>query len=149
MEDGMESFFLAETAKYLFLLFSNATAVLDHFVLSTEGHLLPVLPPVPKEPLARTVHDVHAESALLTQVSSERCPLLWRQQECADVCRRKTQQLLKSEVCTPVTLLSPLIFEFNLVHASWCTFRRAVGFVPVRCLQTTFIKVKKLVNYML
>lgn len=32
----MESFFLSETVKYLFLLFSNASAVVDHFVLSTE-----------------------------------------------------------------------------------------------------------------
>ena len=32
----MESFFLSETVKYLYLLFSNASAVVDHFVLSTE-----------------------------------------------------------------------------------------------------------------
>lgn len=32
----MESFFLSETLKYLFLLFSNASALPDHFVLSTE-----------------------------------------------------------------------------------------------------------------
>jgi hypothetical protein len=35
----MESFFLSETVKYLYLLFSNASALVDHFVLSTEvGH---------------------------------------------------------------------------------------------------------------
>jgi hypothetical protein len=33
----MESFFLSETVKYLYLLFSNATALVDHFVLSTEA----------------------------------------------------------------------------------------------------------------
>ena len=32
----MESFFLSETVKYLFLLFSNATALPDHYVMSTE-----------------------------------------------------------------------------------------------------------------
>ena len=32
----MESFFLSETVKYLFLLFANASAAVDHFVLSTE-----------------------------------------------------------------------------------------------------------------
>lgn len=40
----MESFFLSETAKYLYLLHSNATALPDFYVFSTEGHLLPVLP---------------------------------------------------------------------------------------------------------
>ena len=35
-QDTMESFFLSETVKYLYLLFSNASAVVDHFVLSTE-----------------------------------------------------------------------------------------------------------------
>lgn len=44
LDDSMESFFLAETSKYLYLLLSNATAVNDFFVFSTEGHLLPVLP---------------------------------------------------------------------------------------------------------
>ena len=32
----MESFFLSETAKYLFLLFAGTAAVPDHYVLSTE-----------------------------------------------------------------------------------------------------------------
>ena len=40
----MESFFLSETAKYLYLLHSNATTLPDFYVFSTEGHLLPVLP---------------------------------------------------------------------------------------------------------
>ncbi len=39
----MESFFLSETTKYLYLLNSNATALPDHYIFSTEGHLLPVL----------------------------------------------------------------------------------------------------------
>ncbi len=40
----MESFFLSETAKYLFLLGSGAGDLPDFFVLTTEGHLLPPLP---------------------------------------------------------------------------------------------------------
>lgn len=39
----MESFFLSETTKYLYLLHSNATALPDYYIFSTEGHLLPVL----------------------------------------------------------------------------------------------------------
>ncbi|CAL8470523.1 g10065 [Coccomyxa elongata] len=44
LEDTMESFFLSETTKYLCLLHSNATALPDYYIFSTEGHLLPVLP---------------------------------------------------------------------------------------------------------
>lgn len=40
----MESFFLSETAKYLFLLGAGAGDLPDFFVLTTEGHLLPPLP---------------------------------------------------------------------------------------------------------
>lgn len=39
----MESFFLSETTKYLYLLHSKATALPDYYIFSTEGHLLPVL----------------------------------------------------------------------------------------------------------
>ena len=42
--DKMESFFLGETLKYLFLLFSDDPRVvsLDHWVINTEAHLLPI-----------------------------------------------------------------------------------------------------------
>lgn len=41
--DKMESFFLGETLKYLFLLFSDVDMVpLDKFVFNTEAHLLPI-----------------------------------------------------------------------------------------------------------
>ena len=40
----MESFFLPETAKYLYLLNSDAAALPDYYVFSTEGHLLPPFP---------------------------------------------------------------------------------------------------------
>lgn len=39
----MESFFLSETAKYLYMLGANATGLPDFYVLTTEGHLLPPL----------------------------------------------------------------------------------------------------------
>ncbi|CAJ1418915.1 unnamed protein product [Effrenium voratum] len=42
--DDMPSFFMAETLKYFFLLFSaDSVLPLDHFVLSTEAHPLPML----------------------------------------------------------------------------------------------------------
>ncbi|KAJ2126927.1 Mannosyl-oligosaccharide 1 2-alpha-mannosidase mns2 [Coemansia sp. RSA 921] len=39
LEDSMESFFLAETLKYLYLLFSPPTVLpLDEYVFTTEAH---------------------------------------------------------------------------------------------------------------
>ena len=45
--DKMETFFLGETLKYLFLLFGDSDQVmaLDKVVFNTEAHPLPVLPP--------------------------------------------------------------------------------------------------------
>lgn len=40
----MESFFLAETLKYMYLLLKGAAEVTDFFVFTTEAHLMPVLP---------------------------------------------------------------------------------------------------------
>ncbi|KAG2422540.1 hypothetical protein HYH02_015427 [Chlamydomonas schloesseri] len=39
--DLMESYFLSETAKYLYLMFSDAPGLIDYYVLTTEGHLMP------------------------------------------------------------------------------------------------------------
>jgi len=44
LEDSMESFFLSETLKYLYLAFSNQTSLLDHFIFSTEAHVFPIFP---------------------------------------------------------------------------------------------------------
>lgn len=42
-EDYMQSYFLAETCKYLFLLFDEENALLGtNFIFSTEGHVFPV-----------------------------------------------------------------------------------------------------------
>lgn len=49
-KDKQESFFLGETLKYLYLLFSNDDDLLplDRYVLNTEAHPLPILePPLP------------------------------------------------------------------------------------------------------
>ncbi|CBY23119.1 unnamed protein product [Oikopleura dioica] len=45
LEDRMESFFLAETVKYLYLLFDDENPLhsSEKWIFSTEGHLLPVL----------------------------------------------------------------------------------------------------------
>ena len=43
-QDRMDSFFLSETLKYLYLLFtddSNLLIDLEQFIFSTEGHLIP------------------------------------------------------------------------------------------------------------
>ncbi|GER35738.1 Mannosyl-oligosaccharide 1,2-alpha-mannosidase IA, partial [Striga asiatica] len=52
-EDHMESFFLAETVKYLWLLFDLAAGpdnLVENgpykYIFSTEGHLLPLTPPI-------------------------------------------------------------------------------------------------------
>ena len=37
----MESFFLSETSKYLYLLQADAADLPDHYIFTTEGHLLP------------------------------------------------------------------------------------------------------------
>jgi len=45
LEDRMESFFLSETCKYLFLLFDVDNPVNQHFsdyLFTTEGHILPI-----------------------------------------------------------------------------------------------------------
>lgn len=44
LEDSMESFFLSETIKYLYLMYSGADDIIDNFVLSTEAHFLPSFP---------------------------------------------------------------------------------------------------------
>ncbi|MEW5301076.1 MAG: hypothetical protein WDW36_003957 [Sanguina aurantia] len=40
--DLMESYFLSETVKYLYIIFSGAPEFLEYFTLSTEGHMFPI-----------------------------------------------------------------------------------------------------------
>ena len=52
LEDTMPSFFLAETTKYLFLLFQEDNFIhKDPWVFSTEAHPFKIPPRVPREPL--------------------------------------------------------------------------------------------------
>lgn len=48
--DKMESFFLGETLKYLYLLFSDDLELLslDRYIFNTEAHPLPIWPAPPK-----------------------------------------------------------------------------------------------------
>ncbi|KAG0279847.1 mannosyl-oligosaccharide alpha-1,2-mannosidase [Linnemannia exigua] len=60
--DKMETFFLAETLKYLYLLFgSNDVFPLDKYVFNTEAHPFPVFDP-PKSLLERPVVKVEPET---------------------------------------------------------------------------------------
>ena len=46
MKDKMETFFLGETLKYLYLLFSDTDVLpLDEWVINTEAHPFPVFSP--------------------------------------------------------------------------------------------------------
>ncbi|KAM0746133.1 glycoside hydrolase [Meredithblackwellia eburnea MCA 4105] len=54
-EDRMETFWISETLKYLYLLFSEKELVpLDKFVFNTEAHILPVFTPT----VVQAVHEV-------------------------------------------------------------------------------------------
>lgn len=44
LDDIMESFFISETLKYLYLLYTKRTDVVDQYVLSTEAHFMPTFP---------------------------------------------------------------------------------------------------------
>ncbi len=53
MDDKMDSFFLAETLKYLYLLFSEPSLIpLDEYVFNTEAHPFRMFnsPPRPQPP---------------------------------------------------------------------------------------------------
>ncbi|GJP49467.1 hypothetical protein CLOM_g8666 [Closterium sp. NIES-68] len=68
LEDHQHSFFLAETCKYLYLLFDEAALErgnIHNYVFSTEGHILPVLPQWHHSPrrLYQPSHQGRASSA--------------------------------------------------------------------------------------
>ncbi|KAK3847350.1 MAG: glycoside hydrolase [Linnemannia gamsii] len=69
--DKMETFFLAETLKYLYLLFgSNDVFPLDKYVFNTEAHPLPVFDP-PKSLLERPVVKVEPETESKANVMAD------------------------------------------------------------------------------
>lgn len=48
-DDVQQSFFIAETLKYLWLLFSDDDVLpLDQWVFNTEAHPFPLIPDIPK-----------------------------------------------------------------------------------------------------
>lgn len=61
LEDRMESFFLSETCKYLYLLFDKDNHINRHFsryVFSTEGHLFPIDPVFRSKPWYNNDYDI-------------------------------------------------------------------------------------------
>ena len=75
LEDSMESFFLSETSKYLFLLQANTTHLPDHYVFTTEGHLLPPFTTSSSQPSA-TAAPVHQQKTWKHQIQRACCWLL-------------------------------------------------------------------------
>lgn len=57
LDDRMESFFLSETLKYLFLAFDPDSDVLERFVFTTEGHLLPLNSTLRSRPSGSSLQD--------------------------------------------------------------------------------------------
>eukprot|EP00892_Ulva_mutabilis_P012498 jgi/Ulvmu1/9620/UM054_0050.1 len=108
--DTMESFFLAETAKYLFLLLRGAAAVNDFFVFSTEGHLLPPLPADPADPsppppaaaaaAARSAAGNQAEEESLEDVA-----------ECAELCTETPLAELQEQAHAAQAVFPALFFD--------------------------------------
>ena len=67
LEDNLESFFFAETLKYLYLIFSDETEFdVDRYLLTTEAHVLPL--PINLDEASAADPDITtpADSALLT-----------------------------------------------------------------------------------
>ena len=61
LEDSMESFFLSETSKYLYLLQANTTDLPDYYVFTTEGHLLPPFAAANQQPMGATPQHAQPE----------------------------------------------------------------------------------------
>lgn len=74
LEDSMESFFLSETTKYLFLMYSNAVDILDHYILSTEAHFLPSFPS--KNDTTRNYNSAGPGLLALAPASLSNCEIL-------------------------------------------------------------------------
>ena len=96
----MESFFLSETAKYLYLLHTNATALPDFYIFSTEGHILPVLPS--EEP---SHHQSDSQTAEGKSVHAN----------CRDLCRVHGRAELL-QVCRAVLVFDDLVRGTSM----WC-----------------------------
>lgn len=74
LEDRMESFFLSETTKYLFLLFDEANPVnarYENFIFTTEGHILPIDQRF-RSQRGRSEEEKEPETAAEAEVSDDR-----------------------------------------------------------------------------
>lgn len=70
-DDKMQTFFLAETLKYLYLLFSPSTVIpLDEWVFNTEAHPMRITPRV-DEPIALEDQPVIIETTKASQLRQE------------------------------------------------------------------------------
>ncbi|CAM6075530.1 unnamed protein product [Sphagnum tenellum] len=68
-DNKMQSFFLAETLKYLYLLFSPSSVIpLDEWVFNTEAHPLRIIPRV-NEPIS--LEDVHEGKGISSDIQSK------------------------------------------------------------------------------
>lgn len=72
----MESFFLSETSKYLFLLQANATDLPDHYIFTTEGHLLPPFA-VQLQPVTASDSELQTAGTVAGQLFSWAASLAW------------------------------------------------------------------------
>ncbi|KAM7475561.1 hypothetical protein LguiB_022804 [Lonicera macranthoides] len=86
LEDHQHSFFLAETCKYLYLLFDDSFMVGKNYIFTTEGHPLPVL------------------SAWHEKVPETYIPSNWTSFECKAQAKRASAMSMR--VC-PATTLNP------------------------------------------
>ncbi|KAK9821875.1 hypothetical protein WJX74_008265 [Apatococcus lobatus] len=108
LEDSMESFFLPETSKYLYLLNSNAAALPDYYVFSTEGHLLPPFP-----------HQPPTDSPPSTGSSSNHPPPLefpasMSHDESSEVCASPIREPQRLQMQGSQTKASPALASQNL-----------------------------------
>ncbi|KAL1434838.1 hypothetical protein MTO96_001727 [Rhipicephalus appendiculatus] len=78
LEDRMESFFLSETCKYLYLLFDVDNPLNKHFakyIFTTEGHILPIIRPLRTSPPSKenvpAAVDVQTVATLVPRVLNE------------------------------------------------------------------------------
>lgn len=81
MSDDMESFFMAETLKYLFLLLSNTTTLTNAVVFTTEAHVFFPLPskndyiPI-DDPVPESCHEIcrpTSEEQRVLFIAFEKC----------------------------------------------------------------------------
>ena len=71
-DDVQQSFFIAETLKYLYLLFSDDSVLpLDQWVFNTEAHPLPVLKGVPSEEVRHAYLTVPQLHSIASQIVIE------------------------------------------------------------------------------